>query len=220
MFFRILFHTSQTYFLSANELFAFQGLQAKLTRKLVVPEPIKNWSSLPSNPRLASIQPSGDDTSSQAQDESLGERTASATSILVVSDSRRHTYSFLDGGFCLGAVSSGHQTHSVHILPNTHVLLTNQECFGSADSHCVTLIPAKSPLPLINLSTGRQLAELSSSLRELLWYMTRVVAGMQEAWFGVDGRPGARDISPKWLKALEERQRKHVSKCHMGSPTL
>jgi hypothetical protein len=58
---------------------------------------------------------------------------------------------------------------------------------------------------------GRQVAQLISSLKELTWHVMQVQTDMREIWIGVPGRPGASVLGDKWLRALEDRQKRHSS---------
>jgi anaphase-promoting complex subunit 4 len=195
----------------ANELFAFQGLPARARKKAEIPDSIKDWASLPPNTRLASIKTSSQGTSQDDSTLSRQDGGPYSGSVLVVSDTSQYAHTFLDGGYSLGALHSKYNISSLYLAPDTPILLCTQQYASASGGNCVTLVPAKLKLPLLNSPTGRQIAELSSCLRELIWHTLRVVKDMRETWYGTDARPGARSIAPRWLRALEERQRKYTS---------
>lgn len=62
-------------------------------------------------------------------------------------------------------------------------------------------------LPLLQSRIVRDIARVTSSMRELMWYTMRVVKEMRAIWFGSDTNGGARELGPKWLRALETRQK-------------
>lgn len=129
-------------------------------------------------------------------------------SFLVVADDLSHLHWFLDGSYPLGAVqlSPGTSTASLFKDPKQPIFLTHPQ--KSNDKAVFTeLWPISVELPLLRTRKPRDLAKLSSTTRELVWYVTRVVKEMRAVWFGSDTFSGARELGPKWIRALESKQK-------------
>jgi hypothetical protein len=62
-------------------------------------------------------------------------------------------------------------------------------------------------MPLLSTRKARDFARLSSTARELVWYLIRIVKEMREAWYGSENQTGARELGPKWVRALEAKQK-------------
>ena len=128
-------------------------------------------------------------------------------SILVVSDAAGQVHLFLDGTYPLGRfqihpscnVSRVYQAfEGSKLFVNAHICAANNEWHN--------LVPLVINFPLLQKKATRHIAESSTSARELLWYVIRVIKDMRRLWFGVDGHDGARSMNSNWAKGLEERQ--------------
>ena len=171
-----------------------------------LPEAIATWPALPLDLLSASVQPA----------DTVGEQDASAlenldktddpksNSILVVSDSTGRIHCFLDGSYPLGAISisPSSTTASLRKDPLNPVLLVHQRSQISG----TTLLPIRVEMPLLSTRIPRDLARISTTARELLWYTMRVLDEMHAAWLGSGTQIGAREPGIKWLKSLDDLQ--------------
>ena len=128
-------------------------------------------------------------------------------SILGVSDNQGNLHCFLDGSYSLGSIST---EIKCSLMPVHRI---NQELyFAHTQTHdsgriFTSLQPAFIQVPLLKQRIVRDVARVSSSTRELVWYSIRLVKEMRAAWFGSETLSGARAQGPKWVRALEVRQR-------------
>ncbi|KAJ6519839.1 anaphase-promoting complex, cyclosome, subunit 4-domain-containing protein [Mycena sanguinolenta] len=193
--------------LTATDLFAFQGSQTRSTPKSSLPDVIKNWPTLNSDPIVASMSPPV-----KQLDPSNGHLDvaddANIDSILVATDDTGHMHCFLDGSYYLGLISLGSNLliSSLFKVPQRPVFIVYpQETVHGATS--TDLPPIYAGLPMLEGRQIRDMARVSSSSRELVWYCMRVVKEMRAVWFGSESLSGARELGPKWIRALEKRQR-------------
>jgi len=129
-------------------------------------------------------------------------------SILAIADDLGHVRCFLDGTYPLGAISLSPETSTPALFkhPKNPVFLAH--CQRLIDNTVTTdLHPTVIELPLLRTRKPRDLAKLSSTTRELIWYTIRVVKEMRVVWFGSDTSNGARELGPKWIQALETKQK-------------
>ncbi|KAJ7181678.1 anaphase-promoting complex, cyclosome, subunit 4-domain-containing protein [Mycena crocata] len=193
--------------LTATDLFAFQGSQTRSNPKSSLPEVIKSWPTLNSDPMVASM-------GSQVKqlDPSNGHLDvaddANIDSILVVTDNAGYIHCFLDGSYHLGPISLGPSLliPSLFKHPKLPVLIIHpQEVVDGASS--TDLPPLYVRLLMLEDRQIRDMARVSTSSRELVWYCIRVVKEMRAVWFGSESLSGARELGPKWIRALEKKQR-------------
>ena len=125
-------------------------------------------------------------------------------SILVVSDNKGRIHCFLDGSYPLGAVVVGGSSTTASLRKDPH----NPVFFAHQHSQMggTTLHPTRVELPLLSTRLPRDLARISTTARELLWYTMRVLDDMHVAWFGSGAQMGAREPGIRWLKALDDVQ--------------
>jgi anaphase-promoting complex subunit 4 len=171
-----------------------------------LPEAIAAWPALPPDLLSASIQPA--DTAGE-QDASAPENLHKSddpkvNSILVVADNAGRIHCFLDGSYPLGAISVGASstTASLQKDPLNPVLFAHQ-CSQISGT---TLLPTRVELPLLGTRLPRDLARISTTSRELLWYAMRVLDEMHAAWLGSGTQIGAREPGIRWLKSLDDLQ--------------
>ena len=190
---------------SATDLFAFQGSQMRSGRKSSQPELIRAWPALLPDRLAASISsPSQGDQYGVTDD--AGD--ANVNSMLAIADDMGHVQCFLDGSYPLGTIPlrPGTSTPSLFKHPKHPIFLAHpQKCTKNAVT--TELQPTVIELPLLRTRKPRDLAKLSSTTRELVWYATRVVREMRAVWFGSDIFSGARELGPKWIRALETKQK-------------
>jgi anaphase-promoting complex subunit 4 len=143
-------------------------------------------------------------------------------SILAIADDLGHVRCFLDGTYPLGAISLGPEssTPSIFKYPKHPIFLAHPQ--KSVNNTVLTEFqPTMIELPLLRTRKPRDLAKLSSTTRELVWYATRVVREMRTVWFGSDTFSGARELGPKWIRALETKQKDQFGReCQRHAPAL
>ena len=164
-----------------------------------LPEAIASWPTLPSDLLSASIQPAG-----IADPEKLKSDDPKVNSILVVSDDAGYMHCFLDGSYPLGAISVGARSTTASLWKD----LNNPVLFAHQRSQMggTTLHPTRMELSLLNMRVPRDLARISTTARELLWYTMRVLEEMHVAWLGSGTQIGAREPGIRWLESLDDLQ--------------
>ncbi|KAJ4486184.1 anaphase-promoting complex, cyclosome, subunit 4-domain-containing protein [Lentinula aciculospora] len=192
--------------LTATDLFAFQGSQTTARRVAPVPDVIKSWPTLQPDPVSASINVQN--THRTAENGITDEvDTTNLDSILAVADSSGHLSCFLDGTYPLGSLKLGNSnTTSVASLfknPKSPILLAHPVYDGGFTD----LLPTHVSLSLLQERNVRDFAKLSTTARELCWYILRVVEEMRAAWAGSDTTTGARELGPKWIATYESKQK-------------
>ena len=138
---------------------------------------------------------------------------SNANSILVIADDSGSLHYFLDGTFSLGPVSLGSNlfVSSLSKVPLRTVFIAHP-CVSVIGSAHTSATPSIIELPLLSSRKPRDLAMLSSASRDLIWYVMRAVKEMRSMWFGSDTTSGAREIGPKWIRALEEKQKEQYGR--------
>ncbi|KAJ7786332.1 anaphase-promoting complex, cyclosome, subunit 4-domain-containing protein [Mycena metata] len=133
---------------------------------------------------------------------------ANVDSILVASDDAGHIHCFLDGSYHLGPVALGTNLliPSLFKMPTRPLFIVYPQ-ETDQDARRTDLPPLFVRLPMLEDRQVRDMARISSSSRELVWYCIRVVKEMRAVWFGSETLSGARELGPKWIRALEKRQR-------------
>jgi anaphase-promoting complex subunit 4 len=126
------------------------------------------------------------------------------SSVLVVSDNTGRIHCFLDGSYPLGPVFVGADstTASLRKHPQNPVFFAHQH----SQMGGTTLHPTRVELPLLSSRIPRDLARISTTARELVWYAMRVLDDMHIAWFGSGAQLGAREPGIRWLNALDDLQ--------------
>lgn len=209
-------------------MFAFQGPQARGTNRISsLPDVIAAWPTLPSDPIKASIKPSArsGDVQHRPGNELDENDDANYNSLLVAADSLGRLHCFLDGTYMLGPLALGVRCRTVSLLKD----LTRPILFAHAEMEisqndqllpATNFLPIPLHLPLLDTRTLREVAHISSTARELVWYVMRVVKEMRRVWFGSENNSGARDIGALWVRDLGNRQREHFgSKSRISIPT-
>ena len=201
---RHLFHCS------ATDLFAFQGSQVRPTPKSAIPEVIKLWPTLLPDPLAASIAgPSQDGPHTGHPGEIIDDADDSnVNSILAVTDDIGCIHFFLDGNYPLGIVSFGRDLAIPCLVkdPKIPQFYAHPRIYAQ-DATITDLQPVVIDIPLLNKNDIRAMANLSTTACELMWYIMRVVKEMRHVWFGSDTHAGARELGPKWIRALETKQK-------------
>ncbi|KAJ7706158.1 anaphase-promoting complex, cyclosome, subunit 4-domain-containing protein [Mycena rosella] len=192
---------------TATDLFAFQGSQTRSNPKSSLPDVIKRWPTLSSDPIVASMG-----SPVKQLDPSNGHLDvaddANLDSILVITDDAGHIHCFLDGSYHLGPISVGPNLliPSLFKHPKRPIFIVHRQEANGGESR-TDLPPIYVHLPMLEDRQIRDMARVSSSSRELVWYCMRVVKDMRAVWFGSESLSGARELGPKWIRALEKRQR-------------
>lgn len=172
-----------------------------------MPPIITTWPSLPSDLAAASIasnKPDAQQSFPEAEDEA---DDTNVNSILAVSDNLGNVHLFLEGSYPLGRAQTGDDASPRSLYKHREYLFVHPGPASDASSPAVPLRPIVLRLSYLIGRHYRDVARVSTSSRELLSYAMRVVRDMRIAWFGSDSNSGARDLGPKWVRALEERQR-------------
>ena len=130
-------------------------------------------------------------------------------SILLVSDNLGHVFGYLDGTFPFGFISleshAGFKSMVKH--PSRPYFLGHVQA-----NERTFLCPALIDFPLLAQRKSRDLAKLSSTARELVWYMLRIVKEMRSIWHGSESNTGARELGPKWVLSLETKQKEQFGR--------
>lgn len=173
---------------------------------------IKQWPTLKTDYFAASMSsPAQTQTNGLTQDDLKQTDDLKKNSILTLSDNLCRFHSFLDGTFPLGVIAlptgrGGAVIHSLQKDLKSPVFFAHPQMSVDSDKATI-LLPTRIHLPMLEQRHIRDLANLSSSSRELLWYVMRCVKEMRTAWFGSDVISGARELGPKWIQALEAKQK-------------
>ena len=135
--------------------------------------------------------------------------SSNLNSILLVTDNQGHVFGFLDGTFPFGIISleshAGFRSMVKH--PSRPYFL------GHVQVDEKTLLrPALIDIPLLAQRKSRDLAKLSSTARELVWYMLRVAKEMRSIWYGSESNTGARELGQKWILSLETKQKEQFGR--------
>ncbi|KAK2461900.1 hypothetical protein APHAL10511_006363 [Amanita phalloides] len=189
---------------TATDLFAFQGSQTRTAMKSQLPDIVKFWPMLTLDASCTSIS-----RAPQGKSEGFPETEESnANSILVVADDLGNLHYFLDGTFSLGPVPLGaaSSVSSLLKIPMCSTFICHHS-ISVRDHSYTSMTPFIINLPLLSNRKPRDLAMLSSTSRELLCYVIQSVKEVRTTWFGSETVSGAREIGPKWIRALEEKQK-------------
>ncbi|KAI0068360.1 hypothetical protein BV25DRAFT_1793503 [Artomyces pyxidatus] len=194
--------------LTATDLFAFQGMQMRPAPKANMPAAIAAWPALASDPLTAAIQPSArvGEVDPSAEEFNDADET-NLNSILAVSDSGGRLHCFLDGSYPLGAIrinASSTTTSLYHDLKAPILFAHQRTAIGR--SAVTSMLPVPVHLTLLGTRIPRDVARISTTARELLWYTMRVMEELRVAWYGSDTQTGAREPGIKWLQTLDSLQ--------------
>lgn len=197
---------------SATDLFAFQGSQPRAAPKSTLPDQVRDWPALSLDHLAASIGSSAtEDVRHNISDQST--RDSNMNSLLAISDNTGHIYCFLDGSYPLGAIETKPKTStpSLFKIPKQPFFLAHVIKEGGGPI-CSELLPTTLEVPLLRTRNPRDMANLSSTARALVWYALRIVKNMRAVWFGSEAYSAARELGPKWITALEEKQKKQFGR--------
>ncbi|KAF9526443.1 anaphase-promoting complex, cyclosome, subunit 4-domain-containing protein [Crepidotus variabilis] len=193
---------------AATDVFAFQGSQNRSRKPTGLPEVIERWPTLAPDHITASISTASYSKSTLEKAELDAMDTLTTKTILIAMDTTGNIFPFLDGIFPLGVTFAGSKCDFSELTkhPATYSFV-GQPHFQTEFNSYTQLAPVVVHMPLLSSRNARDLANLSSTARELTWYIMRVVKEMREVWFGSDTQTGARELGPKWVKALEAKQK-------------
>lgn len=208
----IFFKVAFLYVNSATDIFAFQGSQTRAPHQNQIPDIIRDWPALPSDPLSASICPPG----YQSQiDETTSDRAHdNKNSLLVVADYSGCLSLYQDGTFPLGRMQlgSGFCARSLFTpSPSTSKFLA-YVCSSSTDPEMAPIRAVHIDLPLMRRRFCRDLSQLASAARDLTWYAMRIVKEMRAIWFGSETHGGTREWGPRWVRALETKQKEQFGR--------
>lgn len=130
--------------------------------------------------------------------------------LVVAADDSGTLYLFLRGSYSLGQVETAQRGNITSIFransTTSPLFFHSRRKTSPATSHHPILASFLS-LPTLTSPTLYNVAKVSTTVRSLLTYLTRVLDDMQKAWFGTDSLEGGRDVGRKWIKVLEEKER-------------
>lgn len=186
-------------------MFAFQAFQMP-QQPDPIPKVIQEWSSLPSNPTLASIQPPPDEETPESLTENYD--------TLFAADSHDKLYVFLGGSYSLGSMHFPTPIASLVQAPQARTLIASHLTRLSSPDGLSLIWPTNTSFALLQHPVGRQLAQLSTVLKDLSHYVLSTLKDMRRTWFGLGrpGHPGPREYGEKFVKALEIREEGYKSK--------
>ncbi|KAG7450497.1 uncharacterized protein BT62DRAFT_1001314 [Guyanagaster necrorhizus] len=198
---------------SAIDLFAFQGSQTGVGSQTDIPKVIKAWPTLKLDLMSASMgsanpvlhaDSAGGEVADDADD-------ANVNSILVAVDGTGRMHCFLDGSYPLGAANVGGSLSisSLYKHPKRPTFYA-YPCQTSPLLTSTALEAVTIDVPLLQQRQVRDMAKLSSIVRQLSWYIMRIVKEMYVSWFGSDTVQAARDMGPKWIQGLKARRQVFV----------
>ncbi|ESK88893.1 anaphase-promoting complex component cut20 apc4 [Moniliophthora roreri MCA 2997] len=193
--------------ISATDLFAFQGSQTHASRVPSVPEVISSWPSLQADLVAASI--SVPSTGRTTNDGVLDEADdTNIDSLLVTAGNNGSLHFFLDGSYPLGSLALEENASITTLFkePKRPIVYLHPQ-ISNSDGKQTDLRPTVIGIPLLEHRQVRDFAKLSTTAKELALYIKRVVNEIRSAWLGSETSSGARELGPKWLRALETKQR-------------
>ena len=130
---------------------------------------------------------------------------------LMVSDDQGHLHAFMDGSYPQGMISLCSDASEMSVasvfFESTHQTFLAHPQVQTDMGARTDLYPTTVHLPLLEKRDARDMGRLSSTARELVWYVMRVIKDMRVVWFGSEVLGGARELGPKWIRALETRQK-------------
>lgn len=183
------------------------------------PDVIERWPSLSADPLSASINPPSHNTSPDKSRETMHEaEDSNENSLLVVTNDLGHMNCFLDGSFPLGSISLGADPAVLSLTkgPTHPVLLAHLHKSTANNTNAdIILPPVVVGIPLFERQQLRELAKLSSTARELVWYTMNVVHEMHNIWSGSEASSGAQGLGARFIQALESKQKEQFAQ---GSP--
>ena len=201
---------------SAADLFGFQGSQIRTGSTSLFPDVIEGWSTLSPDPLTASINPPSHNITPDKVREAMDEiDDSNENSLLVVGNDMGYLNCFLDGSFPLGSISLGEglavSSLTKHpTCPVLHAHLFNPS--SSNPSMNILLRPVVVTIPLLERRQLRDLAKLSSTTRELVWYVICVVQEMHIVWCGSGASSGAQELGSRFIQALESKQKEQFGR--------
>ncbi|KAI0361641.1 hypothetical protein OH77DRAFT_1417907 [Trametes cingulata] len=193
--------------LTSTDLFAFHGARNRAAQAPKIPPIITAWPSLPTDLVAASIAANKPDTQQTFPEAEEEADDTNVNSVLAVSDNMGNIHLFLEGSYPLGSVRIGEDASPRSLYKLREYLFAYPGPAADPESPAVPLSPVVLKLSYLTGRHFRDVARVSSSARELVWYTMRVVKDMRNIWFGTDTSVGARDLGAKWVHALEDRQR-------------
>jgi anaphase-promoting complex subunit 4 len=138
-------------------------------------------------------------------------------SLLIVTNDLGCMNCFLDGSFPLGSISLGTDLAVLSLTkrPTCPVLLAHLCKLISNTNTDIFLPPVVVGIPLFEHRQLRDLAKLSSTARELIWYAMCVVQEMHNVWSGSEASSGAQELGPRFIQALQSKQKEQFGREHL-----
>lgn len=193
---------------TATDLFAFQGSYIRSSHKTQLPPVIDSWPSLSTDLAAASISSSSHNKPSLESANMDEMDSSNVNSLLMINDDHGRLFCHLDGTFSLGFVPIGTDVILKSMVKHPlQPIFVGQPSIVRGNSSEICLTPTVIHMPLLTQRNARDLAALTSTARELMWYAIRVITEMQGIWNGTESNTGARDFGPKWISLLETKQK-------------
>ncbi|KAH8102650.1 anaphase-promoting complex, cyclosome, subunit 4-domain-containing protein [Cristinia sonorae] len=194
--------------MSTTELFSFQSTAPRNPPRYLTPQVIANWPSLPSDLAAATLRSKKVAKQKQRPGEELDEPDyANVNSLLVVADQSGNVWTYMDGSYPLGFVSYGLPCSAASFDTTYGSSLFIYPQMSAADVPHTSLTPFTIHYPLLDKRYPRDVARVSTAVKDLTYFAICVVKEMRTAWFGSDTHSGARSWGSKWIKDLEARQK-------------
>lgn len=181
-----------------------------------MPSIITSWPTLPADAAAAGFDTKNDGQARRPGEELDEVDDSNVNSILMAADDAGNVYAFLDGSYPLGTIgvlAAENGVSSIYKSSNTRYLFHPR--FTTNDVQQTLLKPMSLDIPFLDGRIQRDIARVSTSARELAWYAMRVAKEMRGTWFGSDTQSGAREAGPKWLRALQMRQKTKFGGAHI-----
>lgn len=139
--------------------------------------------------------------------------TSNLDSILLVSDNLGRLFCYLDGAFPMGYISLGSEVDFISIVKHPQKpFFTGTPRSVQGKTGYVHLSPAVINIPLLSQRKCRDLANQSTTARELLWYTMRTIKELRETWCGSESITGAREYGMKWVQGLASKQKEQFGR--------
>lgn len=165
---------------------------------------MNHWPTLSTDLRKASIASQSSGAAQIAAETDL----SNFDSVLTATDNSGYVHYFLDGSYPVGTTHWMDKRVIKTILKHpTEPIFFLHAAIRIGSDVPTKLHPTRVHLPLLHSKPVRNLAQLSSNSKELVKYMLCTQKNMRDTWFGTDPAGGARDLGPKWIQAIEKRQK-------------
>ncbi|KAF9044704.1 hypothetical protein BDZ89DRAFT_1155514 [Hymenopellis radicata] len=194
---------------SATDLFAFQGSQTRTAPKPTTPQVIHEWPALDPNLLAASIDIPGRSSDPQKIYDDTDD--SNVNSVMILLTDMGHLVTYYEGVYSSGWVKTHFKLSPLSMYKHPHRPTFYAHSHAvSGDDVSTTIVPVLCDIPILTGRRVRDMASLSTICKDLAWHLLRVVKEMRTSWFGSDTTVAARELGPKWIRALDAKQKEHV----------